>query len=75
MATFIKLIVLEENKELPTLIDLADIHSFQKRDNGLRVFYKARDPEDGLMWTDDIKDTAGAISAALAAEGVKIITL
>ena len=81
MAKFIKLVLLVEDsngkaKEEPTLIDLADIHSFRKNSDGkVMVFYKERDSADGLQWNDYIKDAPSAITAALAKDGVEIISL
>lgn len=76
MTKFIKLVLLEDGKEIPTLVDLADIHAFRKGlDGKVMVFYKERDPTDGLQWNDTIKDLPHKISEALAADGIIIITL
>lgn len=76
MAKFIKLVLLENGKEVPSLIDLADIHCFRKEVDGkVMIFYKERDPTDGLQWNDTIKDLPHEISTALTREGVMIISL
>ena len=76
MAKFIKLTLIVEGKDEPALIDLADIHCFRKGSDGkVMVFYKERDATDGLQWNDYVKDAPSSISAALAKDGVEIITL
>jgi hypothetical protein len=82
MAKFIKVIILatyddpkDDTKEItvdePALINLDEVESFRKTEEGIYIYYKGKSKE-GKNNVDLLKDTAGSIAAALDKEGVYV---
>jgi len=71
MPQFIKVVVIRDSVEVPTLLNLDRVESFQVDEEGLQILYIDKD-KNGSNWRDFLKGSAKDIVESL--EKAKVYT-